>query len=112
MTEQALQQLIELIKNASPVVWQAIMKQVTANSFELLFWSLVSFCAMFIFLKLAAYGNKMKQEEKDDWETPYLSGIFLAALCFTVASMFLIEVLERFYNPEFYAIRYILEQLK
>ena len=40
--DQAVQQLIEFLKQASPVVWQALIRQVYVEAGSMVFWGIVS----------------------------------------------------------------------
>jgi len=114
--DEIIRELIEFLKNASPVVWGALVKQVWVTAMNYGIWFIVSLGSSIGIL----YGYK-KQEDKvrstqerdyDDWEVEKFFVLVMAYLFAFVAIGFLISAINRFINPDYYAIMSIINQLK
>jgi chromate transport protein ChrA len=104
--EQVLGELIDFLKNASPVVWNALIKQTYMEGVVSIVWAAILVLIAFGFYKL---GKKLNNSDEDTlfWLSSFVaSGIFLFIGVFRF-----IEGIMWLINPEFYAIRYILEKI-
>jgi hypothetical protein len=103
-----LQQLIDLVKEASPVIWGAYIKQVYVYTAQ----KIVGFLVLFITgLQLYKQGKKDYEINKGEYESVYeyyFAGFGLAmfiAFCLFISAISVI-------NPEYQAIQMIVESLK
>ena len=105
-------ELIEFLKTASPIVWQSLIKQVYSEAAADLVWALVIGGICFGLAKLFIYGNEQcKEDDFSDWEICRwfsLAGSVVAGL---FSFGLIINAIQWFINPEFYAIRFILEKI-
>jgi hypothetical protein len=105
MIEDNVGQLIEFLKNASPAIWQVLIKQVYIEASEKLFWGILFGVVAFILFKIANSDRVFDDPENN---------VFLYAgsgLCLFIALVFLVSSVMWFINPDFYAIRFILQSL-
>jgi len=110
--DEILMELVEFLKNASPVVWSALIRQVYVEAFSKIAWGIGLAALCYISVKTTKYAyNKTKDDSYSMWE---LGGIFLAILSVVVGIWSFenfVEAVKWFANPDFYAIRFILQQL-
>jgi hypothetical protein len=126
MDTTILNQLIEFIKNASPLIWGIYLKQVYVNNFTTLFIGLIFAGAIFPLYKAYNWGkNSIATHEKEEadrfgrshyitssaedfalWGSAITIGIFAI-----VAIICIISGIVPFLNPEYYAIKLILSAL-
>ena len=105
-----LQELIVFLKEASPVVWEALMKQVYAIGVGRIVWSLLALAFIFGLIKFAKYATK-KAENDRDWKDSDVFLYCIAAMFFIAFVAMAMSAIMQFYNPEYYAIKLILSQL-
>ena len=99
---EAIGQLVEWLKTASPIVWQAAYRQVYIDGFENILLVIFFITVSVLFLRLATHARK---NNWDDLGIGLSYGAFgLAAL---IAIPCLIEVIDCFANPTFQAIKYL-----
>lgn len=120
MTE-LLYELIGWLKATSSVVWGALVKQVYANTFEIVAWAVISGFIAKVFFGVA---KKLLAKSKEDKRTAYrnddmtdsdwatLSSSILGVVFAIIASGLLIYAAKMLYNPEYYAIKMILDNLR
>ena len=111
--DEMLLKLIEMIEKASPAVWDIVNRQVYSDAFEKFVWAMVLLVFGLIFFKLATLAHKNAEgSEKFEWEVAttffYLLGL-LSSLAFLSFSVYVIKML---YNPQFYAIQYLINSVK
>lgn len=104
--EETLLQLVELLKDASPVVWQILIKQVYVDAIANLLWATTLIFAAFRMYKPAA---KKWGEEEDNPESLILW--LFSGICALAGMVCLTDAVTHFLNPEFYAIQYILSKI-
>lgn len=117
--DELLKELIEFVQQASPLVWSALLKQVYIYAFQHLVWgvlfgSLALVCSIVCSRFTAKWITLVKEEDYVEDHVSFLS-VFsgcLAILSWLITFGMLIEGISRFINPEYYAIRLILYQLK
>ena len=99
---EALKKLIDVVQQASPVIWQAAYRQVFVDGAE--------FALLFIVFVLSAillweFGRKLADDNADEF------GVFFARLGAVVAAwvslIFFVSMLDCFLNPTFAAIKEI-----
>lgn len=115
MGEDVVQKLIEFVQNASPVVWNAALKQVQVDA-VLYFIGAVVFLVLTIgCISLTRWSNNKKKEATDWNESDYDLGIYFGAagaVLFTLCTVgFICEMVVRLINPTWYAIQNILNLL-
>lgn len=106
--EEMIVELIEFLKNASPVIWESFVRQARIEGVSYIVWSLILFAVVFFGYRV---GRDLfeSDEEIDMW---FRFGSF--AVCVGSGFLgiyYLIEGLMWLSNPEFYAIRYMIEKL-
>jgi len=107
MIDQALQDLINFIKNAAPMVWETLIRQVYNDAITYTFWALTLLVFTIILFRVGKRWEKTSEEEHDD------SGICMLPYAFAVIFIIAIPILisnaiRMFVNPNFYAIKSIL----
>ena len=88
MTE-LLQQLIDFIKSASPIVWEALVRQVYVEAVSYAAWAVLTTIVVFIWIRLAKWAKKEKKKANknvyNEWGTA--EGFFwVAAVVFVLIS--------------------------
>jgi len=112
MIDKVLQQLIDFLQEASPLVWKTLIKQVYVDAFAYSAWAIGLAVVGFLLIKAGNYFHArfVKDDEEGWW-----IGAGPAYLCSTInlfiSFALLVSAIARFLNPEFYAIRYILYQI-
>ena len=109
MTDEILQKLIEFIENASPLIWDTLVRQVYTEAAGMLLGAIFLVAGIVVLASLAKRWNEKAQDDAlgmwDVWSgTSYfvIAGATLGSFaCLLSASM-------RLANPEFYAIKLIL----
>ena len=115
MNEEILKNLIEFLQKASPMIWDTFMRQVYADAFSYIAWSLVFFSAMFGLLKFSGYAEKQQVEDmysSGEWEATTFWSRIVAFIMFLFSFGFFVSACMRFYNPSYYAIQLIVAQIK
>ena len=110
--EQILVQLIDFLKTASPFVWSILVKQVYSDGVSSLVEALGFLILCITLYKLGNYGKQ--QAEKDDlsmWEIGRVFSFIGSGISGLVSFFFLLDGIQRLYNPEFYAIQCIIKHL-
>ena len=112
MIEEVLSQLIAFLQEASPLVWATLIKQVYVEAVADLIWAIGLIVVCILLAKLGNYGRKESEKDKySEWGFwfwfVYLSSAFAVLISFSL----FVSALMQFVNPEFYAIRYILQQI-
>ncbi len=105
MLEDTLIELINQLKIIAPEVWRILIKQVYLEALDMFFWFSVLAMASYFLYKFVR--NKKVVEEDDDYNWLYVLVGFLSI----VAVAFLVGSIKWVVNPEFYAIRFLLERL-
>ncbi len=108
MIDITLQKLIEFLQTASPVVWDSLMKQVYANAYANLFWG----AFLGVLFPIILYVLIRKLGDWDDAEDGTKEIFFFFAFVFLACGCYLATIgFKELYNPTFYAIKMIIEQL-
>jgi hypothetical protein len=101
---EQVQQVIDAVKNAAPVMWQAAYRQVFIDGFE-------NFLLMVIFLifarRLYLVGSRYVANDKyPDWGDPIPALCITGTIIATLVSLpFLVCGIDCFANPTFQAIK-------
>lgn len=101
--ENILQQLIDLLKNIAPEVWQALILQVSIQAQQYLIWAIV----IDVFAVLAIVFGAWLMIDDTEAVVLVIFGVFLAL----VSVGFWVARYGRLANPDFYAIQMLLSQL-
>jgi hypothetical protein len=105
-------ELIEFLKTASPVVWQSLIKQVYSEAVSQLAWALALGGSCFGLVKLFIHGNKQyKEDNYSEWEKWRWVSLVGSVLAGFISFGLIVGAVQWFINPEFYAIRFLLEKL-
>jgi uncharacterized membrane protein YidH (DUF202 family) len=111
--EELFLQLIEAIKQASPQVWATIAKQVRLEACSDLVWAAVLILVSIALLFAAKwFWKKHKEDEYGDWEQGTYLIAPISVIALIIALCLLTSGIKGVINPEFYAIRYIIESLQ
>lgn len=115
MIDQVLQKLIEFLQEASPLVWQALVKQVYVEAFSKFAWGALLLVCAFLLARVAAKSKASYEEEYRDgrWAEDSAAGfVYLMSLLVGVGGFaFVVSALKWVANPEYYAIRLILSNI-
>lgn len=115
MIDEVLRKLIEFLQEASPLVWQTLVKQVYVEAFSKFAWGALLLVGAFFLVKFAAKLKATYEEEYPDgrWAEDSVAGfVYLMSLFVGVAGFaFVISALKWVANPEYYAIRLILSNI-
>jgi lipoprotein signal peptidase len=109
--DKVLQELIEFMKSASPVIWQALYKQVYIEAAASFLWAIGLAVLAVVFVRVAKWAMAKKEEDDgySDWEIVYGFCYILSCATGIVAFSLLVSAIKWIANPEFYAIRFILQ---
>jgi hypothetical protein len=106
MIDETLKQFVEFVRESSPLVWGALIKQVYSEAVGYFAWSIGLAVVAFLLYRVA---RRVQEDDGDDfvititWVGVVLAG-FPALMLFTSAIQHII-------NPEFYAIRFLISSL-
>ena len=110
---EILQQLIDFVKTASPLLWAILVKQAFVQGIQNSIWALLALILTIIciwgIIKLARL-CKQESEEFFGWMAVTLG--FLGCIILGVFLYNFTEAIGRFINPEYYAILNIIGQIK
>ena len=99
--ENIFQQLIDLLKNIAPEVWQSLVLQVAIQAQQYLVWAIV----LDVFAGLCIIGGILMFDSDG-------AGLVMFGICLALVSVaFWVSRYGRLANPEFYAIQMLLSQL-
>ena len=106
--EETIKELIELLKSASPVIWQTLVRQAHNEAIILLVCSVAIVPIDLLFLIWS-----IKYTKEDPATQPkFVAGMWIAVSVLTaLVVQLVISASMRFSNPEFYALKYILDAL-
>ena len=105
-------ELIEFLKTASPIVWQSLIKQVYSEAIVDLVWGLFLGGICFGLAKLFIYGSEQyKKDDYSDWGWGKLVALIGSGTAGLISFGLIVTALQWFANPEFYAIRFLLEKI-
>lgn len=108
--EQVLQELIEFVKSASPLVWETLYRQVYVEALGVFLWVIGLVVAIVTLIRLAKW-SKQQEDEDTDWEGFDITLYVASALIGVFAFGLLISVVKYIANPNYYAIKLILENI-
>lgn len=111
MTE-LLSELIAFLKDVSPAVWATLIKQVYVEAISMLAWAAALLIAYAVQIRVIVYGKR--QVEKDRYSAwKEVTFVFYGTLIITATVAFglVVGAIKWFANPEFYAIRFLLDRL-
>jgi len=104
--EELLRELIEFVKDASPVVWAALYKQVYVQAIQGLLWMSAPIIFLLLLLK-----RKVREWLSEPIEIA-IWGWALRLAAFLLVILLLGYAIGRFINPDYYAMKLILTTLR
>jgi hypothetical protein len=105
------QQFIDLLKTVSPVIWQAFIKQAYSEAISYLVWALITGVGFFFLVKLFLFSTReYKKDKYSDWDIGKWCALAGSIIAGFISVSTLITAIQWFANPEFYAIRFLLEK--
>lgn len=107
--KELITELIEFLRTASPVVWEASVRQAVIVGYVRLIWPIAASVVITIVLRLSA--SLRKSTDSDCREVGYFF-IFIAIVIGVVGVVLLGESIPRILNPNYYAIRDLINHLK
>ena len=112
--ESVLLELMDLVKNTAPALWEVALRQVGADAMELfiIFAALVGLA--FASWRVNRWCSKKLDDKGYDFDLATGRGISLISMCFIafVSLMPLTKAIKYLINPDYYAIKILLELLK
>ena len=106
--EESIKEIVEFIKNASPQVWAAAMRQVNIGIVQNLLGLL---CAAFLYFAGKRISAKAVLHEDDDFLW-HIGGCVVFAIAIIVVSCCIFNLVKLVGNPEYAAIEYLTELFK
>jgi uncharacterized protein YqhQ len=111
---ETIQKLIELFEQLSPKIWAILMKQVYIEATASLFWGLAVGAITLGFSSLGFHHRKKYQKDtykNDDNSMWAWISWGTAGISMIICVLIMISAIQHFANPEFYAIRFLLQQI-
>jgi len=109
MNQDLLSQLLQFVKEASPVIWSVYVRQVYLTATAELTWmaALVTICLVLdrICRKAKKY---LKEHYDEDWTVVVWVSTAGLVVCALIAFGLVISALMKFGNPDYYAIKFML----
>jgi uncharacterized membrane protein YraQ (UPF0718 family) len=109
MIDSLLLQLIEFVKSTAPLVWQIMMRQVTAVSISMIIGGIFLLVTSIALYKL---GKKLRAASDYEDSPGYILAFLLSGTALLFSIILLISAFMRLYNPAYYAIQLLLQQVK
>lgn len=110
-----LRKLLQMVQEMSPFVWQTLLRQVHIHAIQNIIWAVFFSISVFVFLRLAKHSWLQSNEDPfngGEWKALCMVSIILAIACLVASLESTTSAIGRFLNPDFYALQYILSQLK
>ena len=115
MIDEVLKKLIEFLQQASPLVWEALVRQVYAIAFSQIAWAVGVGVSIFAMWKFSNYAEKQQTEDEyneEEWKQTKLFFRVGAVLFMFIPFGLIVSASMKIYNPAYYAINLILSQIK
>ena len=115
MDEELILQLAEVVETASKKLWEIAYKQVYVNIMYDFLWFIAFAVLTFISYKTFKRYWKDAHEKEDRWddktgsEIVYVFSGISAVICFLVTFASVGTIIGKFLNPEYYAIKVLLD---
>lgn len=112
--DAALSELITFLKEASPLVWSTLIKQVYVEAFANIAWAIGLVVISYLLAKFAKHCDVMQEEDSyndTEWGIGKFFSYFGSVVAGCVSFGLLVSAIMHFANPEFYAIRFILSTI-
>ncbi len=110
--DKVLIELIDALKSASPHIWQILMKQVYGDAVVELVFSILLVIAGCVLIKLTFYAKaRYKEDRFSSWDAMAVISAIVAITGFATSNIVFLDAMQKFYNPEYYAIQLILSHL-
>lgn len=112
MIDNVLQELIDFLKTASPLIWEALYKQVYVIAWAKLAWVTGLAISAVTSVILAKWAHRKNEEDSlDSWDGLEAFAYILTGVIVIISFSLLVGAAMRFANPNYYAIRLILQQI-
>lgn len=112
MSEELIRRLIEFLETASPHVWEVVGRQVLVVTVQSFVWFFIAIavavlCAVWAKKEFATHNKKY---DMHDMNGQILAG--LAAVATTIAAFLMSDIVGYVLNPDYRAIKILLELIK
>ena len=119
--EELILKLIETIQNLAPELWKILLKQAYTEAFAKMLWGIgFGFAAYklngivkrYIPRKIKEEADKSYYYQQDDFVTWKIAASITACVILVLLAVgYIFSAIMWLYNPEFYAIRFILQSI-
>jgi uncharacterized membrane protein YjjP (DUF1212 family) len=117
--EEAIAELIELVKTSAPHLWFIARRQVYAQVLGSGFAVLASALTVLGCKITVTYAKKRDREEEEsrrfysgEWFVAVVGAIIVGVVAAFLGLTFLYDVIVRLYNPDYYAIKVLIDLVK
>lgn len=120
--DELLRELIEFVQQASPMIWETLVRQVYVQAMQSAVWSVFWLLLVGVSVKALAWFNRRDHDGDlvmvDEYGTnaEHALGVVFSIFTALVASVLffycVVDFVSRLANPDYYAIQLILEQLR
>jgi len=119
--EETLRSLVEFVKTASPLVWDAVLRQVYVTAVTNFIWLLALVVGLVVLVKISLHCRRnyvvaeaytLDGWDRSDWATTMAITMGGAVIVIVAILIGLTETISRLLNPNYYAIQMILQNLK
>ena len=111
MIDEVLRKLIEFVQEASPLIWQTLVKQVYAEAVGHVVWLVAAVGLSVLIYRFCIWMKKIDDEANDTDITLQLVGWVALILLGAFITFQATESFKMFFNPEYYAIKLILANM-
>lgn len=120
MIDQALQKLIEWLQTASPAMWHILTKQIYSEAISMSLIALVLLIIIIVLFGIVKHNGKLKKREQELRDTLHNTDYYDMVIAFSYGCIILcsfffavvfIQTVQYLYNPEFYAIKWLISSL-
>ena len=108
--DEMLLKLIEMIEKASPAVWDIVNRQVYADAFEKFVWAMILLASSLAFFKLSTLAHR--NSDSFEWTVVTTILYVLSGILFLTFLDSVVDITKMLYNPQFYAIQYLINSVK
>lgn len=110
---EVVEELIDIVQQTAPELWRIANLQVKGNIIRGCLWTVVSFIIMFLSTMIIRHGYKMKEKSKYSmYETTLAAGFILLTVTLVAIPFILDTVIAYSINPEYYAIKVLIDFVK
>lgn len=110
----AVQELIDFVKEISPLIWESAKRQVLVNGVMAVIWLLISSTLMYVFFRIFNFCRE--GGGRSDWDAEWILGTVLFGFgifgFFVVFAINLDIAVRAFLSPDFEALKLLLSLVK